>query len=78
MPFPSENTYLQLIIRCAFPEGLGKGVVINLELGDLVILVGSNSYKSALHQVLGEYSLLVTLGEEFGYHHPRLVLVHGV
>lgn len=73
-----KYTNLRFVIRSAFPEGLGKGVMVNLELGDPVILVGSHSNKGALHQLVGEDRLLVLLGDESGDHHPGLVLVHGV
>ena len=72
----SENIHLHLIIRTTLSEGLSKGIVINLQLGHLVVLVGSDSNKSALHQVVGEYWLLDTLGDELGYDHSGLVLVH--
>lgn len=50
--------------------------MVNLELGDLVVLIGSHSNEGTLHQVVGEYVVLAFLGDEFRYDHPGLVLVH--
>ena len=64
MPFPREKTHLHLIIRHTLPESFGKGVVVDLQLGHLVVLVGCHPNEGALHQVLGEDRLLVALGDE--------------
>ena len=64
MPSFSETSYLHLIIRSTLSEGLGKGVVIYLELSDLVVLVGCHSYEGTLQKVLGEDGLLGSLGDE--------------
>lgn len=64
MPSFSETSYLHLIIRSTLSEGLGKGIVVYLELSDLVILVGCDPYESTLQQVLGEDGLLGSLGDE--------------
>ena len=69
---------LLFTIRSSLPEGLCKRVVVNLELGNPVILVSCHPNECALHQLMSEDRLLVPLGVEAGDDHPRLVLVHGV
>ena len=71
-----EKRHLRIIIRCIFPECLGKRVVIDLELGDLVVLVRRHTDESALDQIMDKNRLLILLGYEPGNDHSRLVLVH--
>ncbi len=52
--------------------------MVNLQLGDLVVLIGRNSNKSALYQVVGEDGHNVFLGHKARDDHTRLVLMHGV
>ena len=62
------------------PEALGKGVVVNLELGDLLVLVGGDPDKLALLEDIGSEGGVGQLHDVTGPHQvePGLVLVHGV
>ena len=62
------------------PEALGKGVVVNLELGNLLVLIGSDPDELALLEDIGSEGGVGQLHDVAGPHQvePGLVLVHRV
>jgi len=62
------------------PESLGKRIVVNLELGDLLILIGRHPDELALLEDVGAEGGVGQLHDVAGSHQvePGLVLVHRV
>ena len=62
------------------PEALGKGVVVNFELGNLLVLVGGDPDELALLEDIGSEGGVGQLHDVAGPHQvePGLVLVHRV
>lgn len=73
-----EKSQLHFIVGSILSEGLGKRVVVDLELSYLIVLVSGNTDEGAFNQVIGEDDILVFLGDKLGDDQARLVLVHGV
>ena len=59
-------------------EAFSKWIVINLELSDLLILIGGHSYELRLFEDVGPEGGVGQLEDVAGSHQvePRLVLVH--
>ena len=62
------------------PETLGKGIVVDLELGNLLILIGCHGDEVALLEDVGAEGGVGQLHDVAGSHQvePGLVLVHRV
>ena len=60
------------------PEAFGKGVVVDLELGDLLVLVGGDGNELRLLEDVRPEGGVRQLGDVARPHQvkPRLVLVH--
>ena len=60
------------------PESLGEGVVVDLELGDLLVLVGRDPDELGLLEDVRPEGRVGQLHDVVGPHQvePRLVLVH--
>ena len=61
-----------------FPEAFGEGVVVDLELGDLLVLVGGDGDELRLLEHVRPEGGVRQLGDVARPHQvkPRLVLVH--
>ena len=59
-------------------EGLGEGVVLDLEGGDLLVLVGRDGDELCLWEAEGQDGLLLCAGVHLDHVQAGLVLVEGV
>ena len=75
-----ENLLAMGFWAAGLPKSLGKGIVVNLELGHFLVLVGRHPDELALLEHVGAEGGVGQLEDVAGAHQvePRLVLVHRV
>ena len=74
------NLLLTAFAGSSVSESLGEGIVIDLQLSDLLILIGRHRDELGLLEHVGPEGGVRQLQDVVGPHQvePRLVLVHGV